>query len=76
MNDFLCKVAGRVSMDWVMVDIDGKNVKIGDKVILFGDDMLKLDIDKIANSINTISYEIFCNVGQNYRKEIVYDKSA
>ncbi len=75
INNTLCKIAGKISMDWLVVDIDGKNVKIGDKVTFFGDDNLKMDIDKIAKSIDTISYEILCNVGQNYRKEVVYDRS-
>ncbi len=72
INNKLYNVLGRVSMDWIVVEAD-KYVKIGDDVVLFGDDAGTLDIDKIAASIKTISYEILCNVGGNFRKEVVYD---
>jgi len=74
INNHLCEIVGRISMDWLVVNINNKDIKIGDKVILFGDEKRQVDIDIIANKINTISYEILCNVGKNYRKEVVYDR--
>ncbi len=71
-NGKISKIAGRVSMDWSMIELEGDNSKVGDDVILFGDDNNIMDVDLIAKTIGTISYEILCNVGQNYRKEIVY----
>ncbi len=69
----LCNVIGRVSMDWIVADITGSDVSIGSNVTLFGDDSLILDVDDLAVTLNTISYEILCNVGKNYRKEIIFD---
>jgi alanine racemase len=74
INNQLCEIVGRISMDWLLVNIDNKEIAIGDKVILFGDDEFKIDIDKIAKSINTISYEILCNVGKTFRNEVVYEE--
>ncbi len=76
IENTLCNVAGRVSMDWIVADITKCNgVKIGSDVTLFGDDSFLLDVDDIAKSIGTISYEILCNTGKNYRKEIIYDRN-
>ena len=75
INNKICKVVGRISMDWIMVDVNSISVDIGDDVILFGDDNWIIDVDRLAASIGTISYEIFCNVGKNLRKCIVYDKT-
>ncbi len=70
VNGKITKVAGVISMDWIMIDInDLKNVKIGDKVILFGDDNFLIDVDVISAKIGTISYEIFCSIGQRVNKE-------
>lgn len=67
INNYICEIAGRISMDWLVVNINRKKINIGDNVTLFGDDNFKIDIDKIAKKINTISYEILCNVGRNFR---------
>ena len=75
INNKLCKILGRVSMDWIVTEAY-ENTKIGDNVVIFGDNKGILDIDEIASSIDTISYEILCNVGGNFRKEVVYDKSS
>lgn len=74
INNKKCNIIGRISMDWLVADVtEVENVQIGSDVILFGDDELKADIDEIASLADTISYEILCNVGQNYRKEFIYD---
>jgi alanine racemase len=53
---------GHVCMDMCMIDVSRvPNVKAGDEVILFGDD---LSVDEIASLIGTINYEIVCAVGK------------
>ncbi len=75
INGKLCKILGRISMDWMVVDVtDLEDVTIGTTVILFGDDDFKADVDDLAKAIDTISYEILCSAGKNYRKEVIYDK--
>lgn len=52
---------GRVCMDQVMFDVTGKNVNIGDEVMLMGEGFTADDMAKIAG---TISYEIICGISK------------
>ena len=55
------KIAGRVCMDQVMIDVtDIEGVSEGDVVTLFGGE---LPIDEAASFINTINYEVTCLIG-------------
>ena len=63
INGQLAPLIGRICMDQCMVDVSLiENVKIGDTVLLFGDD--KLTADDLANKIGTINYELVCMVGK------------
>ena len=65
----LCDIIGRVSMDMITVDVSSlENVKVGDKVILFG---TSPDANAVADFSETIAYEIFCNVGAHVRREYI-----
>lgn len=57
-------VAGRVSMDWTLLDVtDVKNVQLGDEVLLIGrDGELEVTAEELARLTNTISYEITCGI--------------
>lgn len=58
INDKLCYICGRVSMDMLTVNIENcPSAKINDTAILWGTD---LPVETIANSINTISYDLLC----------------
>lgn len=60
VNDVRCPLVGRVSMDMIIVDLRLQpNAKIGDQVILWGDD---LPVETIAACANTIGYELSCNI--------------
>jgi alanine racemase len=53
-------VVGRVSMDLVTVDVtDVPGVSAGDEVVLLGEG---LAAEELAAKLDTISYEVFCNV--------------
>lgn len=61
VNGKRCKIAGRVCMDQVMIDVtDVPNLKVGDIVTLFGGD---IPIDEAAKFIDTINYELPCLIG-------------
>ena len=64
------KVIGRISMDSFAIDIsDLDDAKIGEKVILFGeqgDD--EISIDDIARIGNTINYEILCKISMRVKR--------
>ena len=59
----LAPIAGRVCMDQTMVDVtDIDGVEVGDKVILFGSDLISAD--DAAKHLNTINYEITCLISE------------
>lgn len=59
-------IIGRVCMDQFMVDVtDIKDVKIGDKVTLFGRDGDEyISIEEIANRAGSFNYEFICDIGK------------
>lgn len=72
VNGSFAAVAGRISMDWTMLDVSEiQGVKIGDEVILIGEQNdLKITAEEIAKCAKTISYEITCGISR--RVERVY----
>ncbi len=58
-------VIGRVCMDWIMLDVtDVPGVAVGDCVTLLGSaDGLTITGDDWAQTLQTISYEVFCRIG-------------
>ncbi len=62
VNGHRAPVIGRVCMDMCMIDVSqAGDVKPGDEVILFGEE---LSVDEIAAKVGTINYEIVCAVGK------------
>lgn len=60
-------IIGRICMDQCMIDVtDIPDVKVGDEVILIGEDDFgnKITADDMADNIGTISYEILCDVSK------------
>lgn len=68
INNKACRVLGRVCMDQMMVDVTGVDVSIGDKVEIYR------DIDKDAELIGTISYELMTNISMRVKR--VYIKNG
>jgi alanine racemase len=57
-------IAGRVSMDFVGVDVGDEPVEIGDEAILFGEGQgTRLPVEEAAEAAGTISYELLVRVG-------------
>ena len=53
-------VVGRVSMDLTTIDVtDVEGAAVGDEVVLLGDG---ITAEELAAKLDTISYEVFCNV--------------
>ena len=58
------KIAGRICMDQIMVDVGASVVKPGDKVMLIGSQKKnKITTEELAELSGTISYEIVCGLG-------------
>jgi alanine racemase len=60
INNIKCQIAGRISMDMISVNLKNcPNAKIGDSVILWGED---LPVEEVAKFSSCISYDLFCGV--------------
>ena len=66
INGKFANVIGRICMDQCMVDVtDIENVKIGDEVILLGEEgSLTFNANDIADILGTINYEVICMLRQ------------
>lgn len=60
INDKRYKIVGNICMDMLFVRVDSE-VLVGDKVVVIKDND---HIREIANGLNTITYEIVCNISK------------
>ncbi len=63
INSGEAQLVGRVSMDIIVVELEnfeGGSVQVGDLAELWGNN---LSVDRVAQSAETISYELLCNAG-------------
>ncbi len=63
LNEQRCELLGRVSMDSISIDLTGASASIGDRVVLWGNE---LSVDEVAATSETIAYELLCNAGAAY----------
>jgi alanine racemase len=70
VNGRLAPVVGNVCMDMTMVDITGIPADEGDEVIVFGKD---LSVQQLADSIQSIPYEILTSTSERVRRVFVTD---
>ncbi len=64
INGVHCDLLGRVSMDSLCIDLSNVTADIGDRVVLWGEE---LSVDRVAHHCDTIAYELLCNAGAAYR---------
>jgi alanine racemase len=69
VQDRLCPIAGRVCMDQLMVDVGDLEVRLGERVTLFGGQ--GLDAETLGNRFGTISYDLLTGISP--RVERVYE---
>jgi alanine racemase len=70
VNGSLAPVVGNVCMDMTMIDITGIPADEGDEVIVFGKD---LSVQQLADSIQSIPYEILTSTSERVRRVFVTD---
>ncbi len=68
VNGQFAPIVGNICMDLTMIDVTGIEVQEGDSVVIFGQEHSILDV---ANSIDTIPYEVLTSVSQRV-KHIYY----
>jgi len=65
-------IAGRVSMDYVGVEVGDAPVELGETAVVFGSETAGrpavLPVDEAARSAETISYELLVRVGARVRR--------
>ncbi|TAM38093.1 alanine racemase [bacterium] len=58
------RIAGRICMDQIMVDVGTQKPKVGDEVALIGrQGKQRITVEELANLSGTIPYEIVCGLG-------------
>ncbi|HYG02601.1 MAG TPA: alanine racemase C-terminal domain-containing protein, partial [Chryseosolibacter sp.] len=68
VNGKIAPVVGNVCMDMTMIDITGIEATEGDEVVIFGESM---PIENVAESVNTIAYEILTNTSERVKRVFV-----
>lgn len=63
VNGKLLSVTGRICMDQFMADATDLDVKVGDRVYLFGDDAI-MKTEDYAELADTINYETVCTISK------------
>jgi alanine racemase len=73
-----CPVVGRVSMDYVCVDVTRvPGAAVGDVVTLLGaDGRERIRLEELARLADTIPYEILCGLGRRVRRRYVNEGRA
>ena len=67
-------IVGRVCMDQMMVDVTGIDCKMGDEVVLLGNDgNSQFNADDMAQMLGTIGYEIVCDIGRRVIRYHVHE---
>ncbi len=62
INGKRAKIVGRICMDQFCIDVtDIEDVKIGDRVEIFGEN---ISVDEVADISDTINYEIVCGISK------------
>jgi alanine racemase len=70
INGTLVPTVGNISMDTCSLDVSLINVREGDEVIVFNDE---LRIEELAAQIGTIPYEILTNISQRVKRVYFYE---
>ena len=60
INNTLCPLIGRVSMDSLCIDLRAVEANVDDRVVLWGKE---LSVDVVAEHADTIGYELLCHAG-------------
>ena len=64
INGVKHRVAGRVAMDQLVLDVGDAPVRVGDRAVLFGDPATGApSVDEWADAAETINYEIVSRIG-------------
>lgn len=69
LNGKFAPIIGEICMDMIMIDISAINCKEGEEVLIFGEEQ---SAEKLAKSVNTISYELITGISQRVKRTIIH----
>lgn len=70
VNGQLVPTVGNICMDMCMLDVSGLDVKEGDEVIVFGEE---LPVEELAKAVDTIPYELLTGISQRVKRVYFYE---
>ena len=78
VNGTTASILGRICMDRCFIDIsDIPDVHVGSEVVLFGiQKNERISIESVAKLIDTIPYEIVCNIGRKSQRKYLRNGST
>ncbi len=65
VNGNMAPIIGNICMDMCMINLNGINASIGDKVVIFGEEN---PVENMAKALDTITYEVFTSVSQRIKR--------
>ncbi len=65
------KILGSICMDSCMIDVTGLDVKVGDPVTIWDNELIT--VEEIAEKCNTINYEILCTISPRVERVFMED---
>ena len=65
INGKYAPIIGNICMDMCMINLNDIEAKVGDRVVIFGEEN---PVEKMANALDTIPYEIFTSVSQRIKR--------
>lgn len=69
INGKKARILGKITMDQMMVDATGLDVKIHDKVVLIGKSKnMEIGVDQVAEWAQTISYEVMTSISARVKR--------
>jgi alanine racemase len=69
VQDILCPVIGRISMDMITIDLSQvPQAMVGDEVVLLGGKQSRLRAENLAALYSGSAYELLCQVGRRARR--------
>jgi len=70
-NGKLLPIVGKVCMDYCMLEVHDCNIAVGNKVVFFGSAQGQPNAQQVATQCQTISYEIFTQLGPRLNRQYV-----
>jgi len=65
----VCKIVGKISMDMTAIDVSKvAEAKVGDEVVLLGDDDENITAENLTSLYNGLSYELLSQIGRRAKR--------